>query len=83
MARQPRKTDAPDMIESADTAPEVVVVAEEPTLVPIGNTLPHTAEEQMAGQIAIMSAEERLNAEIEAGKRAVEVAQARVAPAAE
>lgn len=44
----------------------------------IGGVLPATADEQLAGQIAMATAEDRLKAEIEAGKRAVAEAEARI-----
>jgi|GEM_PF-5274172 len=61
----------------ADTPEVVVTVVETPAPEPVGATLPTTADEQLAGQIAIATAEDRLKAEIEAGKKAVAEAEAR------
>lgn len=83
MATKPKKTDSAPLFEAAgDTGPEVVASVEPPAPAPIGITLPTTADEQLAGQIAMASAEDRLRAEIEAGQKAVAEAAARAATAA-
>lgn len=73
MAIKPRKIESE--VEAPIEAPVVMVSAPEPEVV--GGVLPGTADEQLAGQIALASAEDRLKAELEAGKRAVAEAEAR------
>lgn len=69
---------APKAAEPVVEHPEVVVTTvEEAEPAPVGAPFATTADEQLAGQIAIASAEDRLKAEIEAGKKAVAEAEAR------
>lgn len=76
--KKPEVEIAPELNTPVAEHPEVVVtVAEEKAPEPVGATLPATAAEQLAGQVAIASAEERRKAEIEAGARAVAAAEAR------
>lgn len=81
--KKPEVEVAPEPVAPVAEHPEVVVttVAEKPPA-PVGATLAATAAEQLAGQVAIASAEERRKAEIEAGARAVAAAQARARAAA-
>ena len=60
---------APAQDPPAAAAPAAPAPAPAPA--PIGAPFAATADEQLAGQIALASAEDRLKAEIEAGERAV------------
>ena len=74
-AKKSAATDAADVLHAA-LAPSAHEAPKPPT--PVGSPLAATADEQLAGQIAMATAEDRLKAEIEAGKKAVAEAEARV-----
>lgn len=75
MTTRQKKTPAVQGEVFLTETPHSEVVQTAPT--PVGVPLAATADEQLAGQIAMATAEDRLKAEIEAGRRAVAEAEAR------